>query len=238
MPRVLLTRLSGAALHDPVSGVEIRCGGLTALVSARPEETAEILARLGRTSPGQHDVTWGELRVDDLPISVVRAKAVVAQAHPQLFSGRLRDELTPDPAHPITDEALLQAIHLVAGEDILEALPDGLDSEIEERGRSLSGGQRQRLVLARALLLDPEILLLVEPTSAVDAHTEARIITRLASARAGRTTVITSASPLVLAAADEVVLVEHGRATTGGSHAALLGAHPAYRAIVTRGEDQ
>ena len=140
--------------------------------------------------------------------------------------------------HPIADEALLQAIHLVAGEDILEALPDGLDSEIEERGRSLSGGQRQRLVLARALLLDPEILLLVEPTSAVDAHTEARIITRLASARAGRTTVITSASPLVLAAADEVVLVEHGRATTGGSHAALLGAHPAYRAIVTRGEDQ
>ena len=237
-PHVLLTRLSGAALHDPVSGVEIRCGGLTALVSARPEETAEILARLGRTSPGQHDVTWGELRVDDLPISVVRAKAVVAQAHPQLFSGRLRDELTPDPAYPITDEALLQAIHLVAGEDILEALPDGLDSEIEERGRSLSGGQRQRLVLARALLLDPEILLLVEPTSAVDAHTEARIITRLASARAGRTTVITSASPLVLAAADEVVLVEHGRATTGGSHAALLGAHPAYRAIVTRGEDQ
>ena len=88
------------------------------------------------------------------------------------------------------------------------------------------------------LAADPDIAVLIEPTSAVDAHTEARIITRLASARAGRTTVITSASPLVLAAADEVVLVEHGRATTGGSHAALLGAHPAYRAIVTRGEDQ
>ena len=127
---------------------------------------------------------------------------------------------------------------MVAGEDILDALPDGLDTEVEERGRSLSGGQRQRLVLARALLVDPEILLLVEPTSAVDAHTEARIIDRLRAARTHRTTVLTTASPLVLDAADEVIHIEGGQATARGTHADLLASHPAYREIVTRGEDQ
>ena len=95
--------------------------------------------------------------------------------------------------------------------DVLEALADGLDAPVEERGRSFSGGQRQRLILVRALLVDPEILVLVEPTSAVDAHTEARIAERLHAARAGRTTVIMSASPLVLDRADEVVLLVDGR---------------------------
>ena len=225
------------ALVDPVSGVRIEPWRLTALVSARPEDGAEVLARLGRTSPGRHGVTWGDIAIDDLPIGVVRSHALVAEAQPELFSGPLREELAPSDA-TLDDASLLNAIHVVAGEDILDALPDGLDTEVEERGRSLSGGQRQRLVLARALLADPEILLLVEPTSAVDAHTEARIIDRLRAARAHRTTVLTTASPLVLDAADEVILIEGGQATARGSHAALLASHPAYREIVTRGEDQ
>ena len=85
--------------------------------------------------------------------------------------------------------------------------PDGLDSEVAERGRTFSGGQRQRLVLARALLADPEVLVLVEPTRAVDAHTEARIAARLRAHRAGRTTVVTTTSPLMLDAADEVAFL-------------------------------
>ena len=81
------------------------------------------------------------------------------------------------------------AIEVAAAEDVLVALPDGLDEVVDERGRSFSGGQRQRLVLARALLADAEILVLVEPTSAVDAHTEARIARQLHDFRAGTTTV-------------------------------------------------
>jgi ABC-type multidrug transport system fused ATPase/permease subunit len=223
-------------LVDPVSGVEVRPGVLTALVGARPEDGAEVLARLGRTSPGRHGVTWNGIAVDDLPIDEVRRQALVAEAHPELFSGPVRTELSPGTT-TLDDEALLRAIHVVAGEDVIDAMSDGLDTELEERGRSLSGGQRQRLALARAVLADPDILLLVEPTSAVDAHTEALIIDRLAQARAGRTTVVTSASPLVLDAADEVILLEGGTATVRGTHAELVGAHAAYREVVTRGED-
>lgn len=235
--------LVSGSLRDPKSDVEVRVGRFTALVSERPEDTTAILERLGRTAPGRHGVTWGDAAIDDLPLASVRRTALVAEAHPALFSGSLRDELWGglDPAGADTgDQRLLAALDVADAADVLDALPEGLDTELEERGRSLSGGQRQRVVLARALVADPPILLLVEPTSAVDAHTEARIMSRLVAARSGadRTTVITSVSPLVLAAADDVVLVHDGRETDRGTHAELLAGSPAYRAVVTRGEDE
>ncbi len=103
-----------------------------------------------------------------------------------------------------------------------------------ERGRSFSGGQRQRLVLARVLTADPEVLVLVEPTSAVDAHTEARIAARLRAHRAGRTTVVTTSSPLMLDAVDEVAFLRDGVIVATGTHAELLRGEPTYRAVVTR----
>jgi ABC-type multidrug transport system fused ATPase/permease subunit len=120
---------------------------------------------------------------------------------------------------------------------VLEALPHGLDSEVTERGRSFSGGQRQRLSLVRALLTDAPVLVLVEPTSAVDAHTEARIAGRLREHRAGRTTVLVTASPLLLDAADHVIYLDAGRLAAEGSHRELLETSAAYRRTVIRGED-
>jgi ABC-type multidrug transport system fused ATPase/permease subunit len=104
---------------------------------------------------------------------------------------------------------------------------------IGERGRSLSGGQRQRIVLARALLADPEVLVLVEPTSAVDAHTEARIATALRGARDGRATVIVTTSPLLLHVADHAVLVVDGVVVAAGDRHDVS-RHPAYRASLER----
>ncbi|MEO6084919.1 MAG: ATP-binding cassette domain-containing protein, partial [Umezawaea sp.] len=114
-----------------------------------------------------------------------------------------------------------------------DAVPDGLESVVEEQGRTLSGGQRQRLRLVRALLADPDVLLLVEPTSAVDAHTEALIAARVHESRRGRTTVVTSTSPLLLDQADEVAFVVDGKVVATGTHPELL-EHPGYHALVFR----
>ena len=164
----------------------------------------------------------------------MRRRVVVSETDPLLFSGPLREEL--DPWGRASDEQLLAAIAVANAEDVLDSLPEGLDGHMEERGRSFSGGQRQRLALARALLADAEILVLVEPTSAVDAHTEARIARRLRDARRGRTTVVVTGSPLVLDQADRVVFLEDGRVAATGTHRELLESSPAYRDVVAREE--
>jgi ABC-type multidrug transport system fused ATPase/permease subunit len=170
-----------------------------------------------------------------VPIAQVRERILVGDNDPRLFTGPLRRELDPGERH--SDADLLATLAVCSAEDVLDALPDGLDSTVEERGRSFSGGQRQRLGLARALLADADILVLVEPTSAVDAHTEARIAARLAAHRAGRTTVLMTASPLLLDHADHVVFLDGGVVVAEGSHHRLLRSCPAYRSTVTRGED-
>ena len=220
-----------APLVDPVTQVVIEPNRVTALVSARPEETAELAHRLGRTRPGRHGVRWGDVPLDDLPVDAVRSRVVVSEADPHLFSGPVREALG---GHD--DEQRRTAVWVTSASDALEALENGLDGELEERGRALSGGQRQRVALARALLRDPEVLVLIEPTSAVDAHTEARIAERLVAHRAGRTTVLVTASPLLLDRADTVVLVEHGRVVATGRHHDLLRSNPDYRDVVLRGE--
>ena len=162
----------------------------------------------------------------------VRERIVVSDTGAALFSGRLADRLD---VHGTGGAEV--ALRTASGEDILDSLPAGVDTVVTERGRSFSGGQRQRLVLARALTVDPEILVLVEPTSAVDAHTEARIAARLREQRAGRTTVVTTSSPLLLDAVDEVAYLADGRIVAVGTHAELLDTVPAYRAVVTRETD-
>jgi ABC-type multidrug transport system fused ATPase/permease subunit len=224
-------------LVDPRSGLVVEPGLLTCIVSADPAESAAIADRLGRF--GDEDgVVLGHVRLADLPIATVRHRIVVSEADPVIFSGRLQSELDPWNRTGGDAAKVLEAVAVANAEDILDALPDGLDSEVDERGRSFSGGQRQRLVLARALLSDAEVLVLIEPTSAVDAHTEARIARRLHEARAGRTTVIVTTSPLVLDQADRVALVDGGRVVAEGRHVELLRTRADYRWAVTREEDQ
>jgi len=218
-----------AELVDVESGVRVEPGLVTALVSDSPEETALIADRLGRYAPGE--VRWGDVPLNGLPRDVVRRRIVVSDAGSTLFSGSLRDTLD---IRRLGDDKLFAALHTASAEDVLEALTEGLDTPVDERGRSFSGGQRQRLVLARALAADPEVLVLVEPTSAVDAHTEARVASRLAQHRAGRTTVVTTTSPLVLDRVDRVAFLRGGRVVAVGRHRELLHEVPAYRAVVTR----
>jgi ABC-type multidrug transport system fused ATPase/permease subunit len=222
-------------LIDPRSGLLVEPGRLTALVSSRPEETTTIADRLGRFG-GADGVMLGDVAIADLPTDVLRRRIVVSEADPLLFSGRLRAQL--DPWKRASDEEILDAVSVANAEDVLDALPERLDARIDERGRSFSGGQRQRLVLVRALLSQAQTLVLVEPTSAVDAHTEARIARRLHHARTGKTTVVVTTSPLLLDRADTVVYVEDGRVVAEGDHRALLRDNAGYRETVTRGEDE
>ena len=145
------------------------------------------------------------------------------------------------------DERLIEAIGIADAGDVLTSLSEGLAGMITEKGRSLSGGQRQRVALARALLTEAPTLVLIEPTSALDSHTEARVATQVHRARAGRTTVVVTASPLVLEACDEVVLLDSsGAELLRSTHRELMAmardghAQAAdYRAVVSRamGED-
>ena len=146
------------------------------------------------------------------------------------------------------DDRLIEAIGIADAGDVLTSLSEGLAGMITEKGRSLSGGQRQRVALARALLTEAPTLVLIEPTSALDSHTEARVAAQVHRARAGRTTVVVTASPLVLEACDEVILLDSsGTELLRSTHRELMAmardghAQAAdYRAVVSRamGEDE
>jgi ABC-type multidrug transport system fused ATPase/permease subunit len=226
---------AGAELADARTGLRVRSGLMTALVSDRPEEAAALADRLGLSAAEvDADITLGGVPLVAMARDDVRRRIVVSDTGATLFSGRLGTVLDTSGGDPCRAGEVLRALETASTDDIFEALPDGLDSVVAERGRTFSGGQRQRLVLARALAGDPEILVLVEPTSAVDAHTEARIAARLRGHRAGRTTVVVSSSPLVLDAVDEVAFLRNGVVVATGRHAELLETRPDYRAVVTR----
>jgi ABC-type multidrug transport system fused ATPase/permease subunit len=235
-----------AVLADPRSGLLVRPGALTAIAAADPADAAAIAERLARFTDSEARLDGVPLR--DLDLDRLRSRVLLAENDARLFAGVLRESLgggpgrasddgsDARPGHGVVDERLAAALETAAAEDIVDALPDGLDTEIAARGREFSGGQQQRLRLVRALLADPEILILVEPTSAVDAHTEARIAARLGPARTGRATVVCTTSPLVLAHADHVAYVEDGKVIAEGTHRELLTAEPRYAATVLRQE--
>ncbi|MCR8669996.1 ABC transporter ATP-binding protein [Agrococcus sp. HG114] len=240
---------AGAELVDVASGVVIEPHRFTGLVDADPDAAAAVATRLGRFADAEHEeapVLWGGVPHTTVPVAELRRRIVVSDAHPHLFQGPLVEGLdvkkARDPEFTSTETAQLRAVsravEQAAAAETVEALPAGLREEIAERGRSFSGGQRQRLSLARALLTDAEVLVLIEPTSALDAHTEARIAASLRDARAGRTTVVVSASPLILDRMDVIRVLRGGELVGSGTHAELMRAEDElghlYRSIVAR----
>jgi ABC-type multidrug transport system fused ATPase/permease subunit len=173
--------------------------------------------------------------LSEIALPQVRERILVADHEADLFAGTLRELVA---GHADRDEsAITQAVYTAVSEDIVRGLPDGLDTPIDAQGRNLSGGQRQRVRLVRTLLADPEVLVAVEPTSALDAHTEARAAERLYTARQGSTTLVTTTSPLLLDQADIVHYLVDGKVAATGTHRELLEREPGYRALVARDED-
>ncbi|MCM3658253.1 ABC transporter ATP-binding protein/permease [Agromyces mediolanus] len=236
-------------LADVASGIVIRPGRFSAIVSDDPASATTVAERLARRddrSLRESQVLWGGTELTRHRVKDVRDRIVLVGSDAYLFSGPLRNALdireVRRPGLPGSAAARRRrvddALAAVAAQDALDALPRGLDEHIPERGSNFSGGQRQRLSLARALLSDAEVLILVEPTSALDANTEAIVAARLRRARKGLTTVVVSSSPLLLAQADEVHVLDGGRVAGTGTHDGLLRrADPVgrqYRSVVAR----
>ncbi|MFF1724465.1 ABC transporter transmembrane domain-containing protein [Streptomyces sviceus] len=224
-----------SVLHDPESGVSILPGRLTALASAHPADSAMVLDRLARYTPSR--ATWGGVPLDEIRLPQVRQQILVADHEADLFAGTLGEVIAPFRGAgncATSPHAAAAALHAAVADDIVQGLPDGLDSPMDAQARNLSGGQRQRIRLTRALLADPDVLLAVEPTSALDAHTEALVADRLKTARNGRTTAVTTTSPLVLDHADTVLYLVDGKLAATGTHQQLLTEEPGYRALVAR----
>jgi ABC-type multidrug transport system ATPase subunit len=225
--------------HEPVSlEVDEKLKGRAA-TRAREERERQrrlLMIKDQETASGAWGVRVGDVDLAEVPISQVREHILVSDTASMVFAGTLQEAV--DPHARLSLEEAERAMRTAAAEDVYEAMPGGWQGRLDERGRGLSGGQRQRLVLARALAADPEILVLVEPTSAVDAHTEAMIAARLGGHRRGRTTVVMTASPLLLHYADQVALLEGDRIVAVGRHDELLAGEPRYRRVVNRAMDE
>ncbi|MGW0143427.1 ABC transporter transmembrane domain-containing protein [Streptomyces calvus] len=226
-------------LYDPATGLLAPAGRLTAVVCGDPDAAGRLAERLGGHAAEEGtSVLLGGVPLDELPLECARTAVLVQDKDPVLLSGTLR-ELLDVPASGAVDPR--DALDAAQCGDVLAALVQGslgaddpMDARITERGRSLSGGQRQRLALARSLVTDPEVLVLDEPTSAVDSHTEARIAQGVRALRARRTTVVFTSSPLLLDRADRVVFLHGDTVAAVGGHRELVRTEPRYRAVVTR----
>ncbi|ROO50885.1 ATP-binding cassette subfamily B protein [Micromonospora sp. Llam0] len=212
-------------------------------LTVRPGETLAIagLTGSGKTSlvslvPRLYDVTGGRITLDghdlrDLRLDELRRCVGVAFEDPTLFSMSVRENLTL--GRPDATDAEVHAAVRLAQADFVHDLPWGLRTRIGEQGLSLSGGQRQRLALARAVLGRPRVLVLDDPLSALDVHTEALVEQALRRVLIGTTALLVVHRPSTVALADRVALLDAGRITAVGTHTELLATVPAYRAVLS-----
>ena len=198
----------------------------------------------GKTSlaslvPRFYDVTTGRVTVDgvdvrDLRLTSLRREIGVIAQDPFLFSATVRENIAFG-APEVTDLEVAAAARAAQAHEFVERLADGYDTLVGERGVTLSGGQRQRIAIARALVLDPRILILDDATASVDATTEARIRLGLREAMRGRTTIIIAHRLSTIALADEIVVLDDGRIAARGTHNELIETSPVYREIHEHG---
>ena len=212
-------------------------------------EPGKTVALIGHTGSGKttlaalvprfYDVSHGRLTIDGVDVREIKLQALrreigIVSQDPFLFSATVRENIgfgRPE----ATDEDIRRAAELAQAHEFIEALPDGYDTVIGERGITLSGGQRQRIAIARALIMNPRILILDDATAAVDATTEARIRLGLREAMKGRTTLIIAHRLSTISLADEVVVLDHGRICARGTQAELADSSDVYREIYEHG---
>ena len=215
--------------------LELAAGKTVALIG----HTGAGKTTLAALVPRFYDATEGRVLVDGVDVREVTRRSLrreigVISQDPFLFSASVRENIAFG-VLDATDEQVELAARAAQAHEFVEALPHGYDTVIGERGITLSGGQRQRLAIARALVIDPRILILDDATASVDATTEAKIRAGLAEAMRGRTTIIIAHRLSTIALADEIVVLEHGRVAARGTQAEVLATSAVYQEIHEHG---
>ncbi|MBX6388449.1 MAG: ABC transporter ATP-binding protein [Frankia sp.] len=226
--------------HGPLAGLDlaVAAGEVVGVVTADPAAASALLALLGReVDPSAGEVLLDGADLRTLDPAAVRAKILVAAHDADLFAGTVEENVLAACPLPADDAAgraavLARVLAASAADEVCAALPAGAATQVSEHGRALSGGQRQRVALARALAADPPVLVLHDPTTAVDAVTELRVAAGLRSLRAGRTTLLVTTSPALLAVADRVVLLADGTVAAEATHTELARDRADYRTAV------
>ena len=212
--------------------LELRPGETIALVGAMGSGKTTLLQLIPRLA----DVTAGAILLDgsdvrELPLGELRTRVGCAFEDPTLFSASVRENVAF--GAPDASEADIEAALAAAQADFVHDLPWGLDTRIGEQGMSLSGGQRQRVALARAILARPAVLILDDPLSALDVHTEARVTQALSQVLTTSTALVVAHRPSTVMLADRVALLSGGEIAALGTHRELLGTEPRYRELMS-----
>ena len=225
--------------RETLRGVDlaVRPGETMALVGATGSGKTTLTALV----PRLYDVTGGQVRIDgvdvrDVALAQLRRVVATAFEDPVLFSASVRENVTlgwPD----APDEEVWGALRVASADGFVATLPWGLDTRIGEQGLSLSGGQRQRLALARAVLGRPPVLVLDDPLSALDVHTEAQVEAALRRVLGGVTALVVAHRPSTVLLADRVALLRDGIVAAVGTHRELLATNPDYRALLSSSEE-
>ncbi|MGH3621352.1 MAG: ATP-binding cassette domain-containing protein [Sciscionella sp.] len=205
---------------------DVAAGELVGVVAGDPADAAALLRCFGRDAdPDGGAVELDGVCLPTVDISAARRAVLVAAHDSDLFEGTLLDNVRAGSA---ADDDLTAALAAADAHEVAAALPQGGATVLTERGRSLSGGQRQRVALARALAAAAPVLVVHDPTTAVDAVTEAAVATGIQRLRSGRTTIVVTTSPVLLAVTDRVLVLTGGTVTAKGSHSDLLHGHDSY----------
>jgi ATP-binding cassette subfamily B protein len=202
---------------------------LTGATGSGKTTLLQLVPRLADVTSGR--VLLGGTDVRDIPLAALRAAVGCAFEEATLFSASVRENVMF--GAPDASEAEIEGALTAAQARFAYDLPWGLDTRIGEQGMALSGGQRQRVALARAILARPEVLILDDPLSALDVHTEERVTRALGEVLAGTTALVVAHRPSTVALADRVALLAGGVIAATGSHRELMAAQPAYAALMS-----
>ena len=225
---------NGERILDQVS-FTIPAGKVTAIVGPSGSGKTTLFSLLERFyKPAEGEIRLGHVPIDAFSLASWRSKIGYVSQESPLIAGTIRENICYGISRPISEAELKQAAAMAYADQFIDELPDGYDTQVGERGVKLSGGQRQRIGIARALLRDPQILMLDEATSSLDSKSEIIVQQALQNLMKGRTTLVIAHRLSTVVDADQIIFLEKGKITGMGTHEQLFESHDMYKELASQ----